>query len=373
MTFKIQNPSSQNHRRGVASGSATRRLATFGCACLCLACAPRAASADATPPEFAVTVTAKGCDPVELTVPAGRVSFVIANKSSRSVEWEILDGVMVIDERENIAPGFKSRLTTQLKPGAYQITCGLLDNPRGRLVVTGEGVAKPSAADLVGVAAEYRVGNQRRLADLTDASRRLREAEASGDRDAATRAFLDAQTAFLSTAPIQSAIAEQARPLGDDLTALGGALFADPPRPSGDIATKLDADAARFAAAAAPLIVPANQLVAGALALSRGAVGEIDARPDIAAPLLARLEAQRAAIERIVRLFAPYAKPVDPAAFAALTATLDQMRAELLRPANAAGDGGKARTLSPEQRDALAASARAVAERLAALPGPLGL
>src|SRR5512143_4379171 len=52
-----------------------------------------------------VTITDASCDPNAITVPAGPTSFEIVNKSSRTVEWEILDGVYVIAERENITPG----------------------------------------------------------------------------------------------------------------------------------------------------------------------------------------------------------------------------------------------------------------------------
>ena len=83
-----------------------------------------------------VAINAKSCEPNELTVPAGRSVFEIVNKSDRTVEWEILDGVMVLEERENIAPGFKQTITAKLTPGEYQITCGLLSNPRGKLIVT---------------------------------------------------------------------------------------------------------------------------------------------------------------------------------------------------------------------------------------------
>ena len=42
----------------------------------------------------AVTVTSSACEPNALTVPAGRVTFAVTNKSDRVLEWEILDGVM---------------------------------------------------------------------------------------------------------------------------------------------------------------------------------------------------------------------------------------------------------------------------------------
>src|SRR5471030_2544748 len=48
---------------------------------------------------IAVNVTAAQCDPSELTVPAGRVTFAIHNSGERALEWEILQGVMVVEER----------------------------------------------------------------------------------------------------------------------------------------------------------------------------------------------------------------------------------------------------------------------------------
>ena len=147
-----------------------------------------------------VTVTAKGCEPAELTVPAGETTFQIINKSTRAMEWEILSGVMVVDERENIAPGFKQRMTTDLKPGDYEMTCGLLSNPRGRLVVTStgapEGPVRPSATDLIGPTAEYRVF----LAGEADALVKAASAHAAalnaGDKAGAAEALAAAQSRF---------------------------------------------------------------------------------------------------------------------------------------------------------------------------------
>ena len=92
-------------------------------------------------------MTAEACEPNELTVPAGRRSFEIHNRSDRPVEWEILDGVMVVAERENIAPGLKSTLEARLRPGDYDITCGLLSNPRGGLHVTADRRHGPARQD----------------------------------------------------------------------------------------------------------------------------------------------------------------------------------------------------------------------------------
>lgn len=105
-----------------------------------------------------VAITGKSCEPDELTIPAGRHVFQIENRSDRAVEWEILDGVMVLEERENIAPGFTQTLATLLEPGDYAITCGLLSNPRGTLRVLPAADAstarKPDLAAFIGALAE---------------------------------------------------------------------------------------------------------------------------------------------------------------------------------------------------------------------------
>ena len=147
-----------------------------------------------------VTVTAKGCEPAEITVPAGEVTFQIVNKSSRAMEWEILSGVMVVDERENIAPGFKQRLVTTLEPGEYIMTCGLLSNPQGKLIVTGTGgpaaPVRPAATDLIGPAAEYRVYLVSEANDLVKGAGTLSSVLHSGDKLKSVATLAAAQSHF---------------------------------------------------------------------------------------------------------------------------------------------------------------------------------
>ena len=147
-----------------------------------------------------VTVTAKGCEPAELTVPAGETTFLIINKSTRAMEWEILSGVMVVDERENIAPGFKQKMTTDLKPGEYVVTCGLLSNPQGKLIVANTGApagpVKPTATDLIGPTAEYRVFLAGETDGLVKAAHAHAEALAAGDSSRAGAMLALAQSRF---------------------------------------------------------------------------------------------------------------------------------------------------------------------------------
>lgn len=144
-----------------------------------------------------VTITAKGCEPNALSVPAGRHRFTVINHSERAIEWEILDGVMVLEERENIAPQLQQQITATLAPGEYQMTCGLLSNPRGTLTVTVvEGqpaVADVSAKAFIGPLAEYRVYLTLQGRQLQKAVDALQSAITAQDLPAAQMAYREAR------------------------------------------------------------------------------------------------------------------------------------------------------------------------------------
>ncbi|KJV33907.1 hypothetical protein VI06_01230 [Aquitalea magnusonii] len=97
--------------------------------------APAAVATAPAIPVVNVGVNDEACEPMQLTVKRGKTQFLIKNNSARAVEWEILKGVYVVEERENIAPGFSQKLTAKLEPGKYEMTCGLLSNPHGVLIV----------------------------------------------------------------------------------------------------------------------------------------------------------------------------------------------------------------------------------------------
>ncbi|MED5501622.1 MAG: iron uptake system protein EfeO [Pseudomonadota bacterium] len=146
---------------------------------------------------YIVNVTASGCEPARLEVPAGRHTFSVVNQSDRAIEWEIVDGVMVLAERENIAPGLRQPLTATLKAGDYAMTCGLLSNPHGTLhVVAGDSNAEPPAlatTAFIGPLAEYRVYTTLQLRKLRSSVGELRDAIAADDLLAAQQAYREAR------------------------------------------------------------------------------------------------------------------------------------------------------------------------------------
>lgn len=164
--------------------------------------------------EVVVNINAHSCEPNELTVPAGRASFRIVNHSDRAVEWEILDGVLVIEERENIAPGLSQVINANLQPGDYAITCGLLSNPRGVLHVTPTAAsdaaakAKPSMVAFVGPLSEFRVYLATQGSWLIKAVTALNQAIAGGDLAQAQTLYLPARAAYQRLAPAAQRLAE---------------------------------------------------------------------------------------------------------------------------------------------------------------------
>ena len=164
--------------------------------------------------ETVVTIHPRNCEPNAVTVPAGRNSFRIVNASERAVEWEILDGVLVVEERENIAPGMSQVINANLQPGDYAITCGLLSNPRGTLKVTptaeseARANAAPSMVAFIGPLSEYRVYLSIQSNALIKAVDALAAAINAGDLEQARAAYAPARAAFQRIAPAAQRFAE---------------------------------------------------------------------------------------------------------------------------------------------------------------------
>ncbi|MFV0385805.1 iron uptake system protein EfeO [Paracoccus sp. (in: a-proteobacteria)] len=179
-----------------------------------------------------VTVTSQTCDPMEMTVAAGRRSFEITNASDRPVEWEILDGVMVVAERENILPGYKSVLNVNLSPGDFAITCGLLTNPRGVLHVTHSEEWSTEAAqvelrDFLGPLGEYKVYLIMQGAQAVSTAEALRDAIVADDLAAAQAAWIAARAPYKRIEPLAYRLSDLENTI-DPLANLLAAREADP-------------------------------------------------------------------------------------------------------------------------------------------------
>jgi iron uptake system component EfeO len=193
------------------SRSARLRLALFGGAALFSLPATiggqafgQADAAPIAPGPILITLTNAGCDPAKVDVTAGKTTFNIKNESTHAVEWEILKDVMVVEERENILPGFAQTLTATLDAGDYAMTCGLRSNPKGILIVaaTTAAPAKPSAMDLVGPIAEYKVYVKKEVDVLVAETKKFTDAVMAGKLADAQRLYAPAHQHYERIEPI---------------------------------------------------------------------------------------------------------------------------------------------------------------------------
>ncbi len=164
-----------------------------------------AVTSDSGTPAVKIAVTDKACEPNELTVAAGKTTFEVENRSQRALEWEVLNGVIVVAERENILPGFTQPVMAKLDPGVYALTCGLLSNPRGKLTVTASsdaGPVKPSLVDLIGPMAEYKFYVVQEVGVLASETEKFAAAVKAGDLKAAQSLYAPARWHYERIEPI---------------------------------------------------------------------------------------------------------------------------------------------------------------------------
>ncbi|WP_399682527.1 iron uptake system protein EfeO [Xenophilus sp.] len=346
----------------------------------------------------AVTVTIQGnvCEPNEITVPAGRTTFTIVNNSKRALEWEILDGVMVVEERENIAPGFSQTMTVKLQPGEFDITCGLLSNPRGKLRVTPSAAseaeaARPSLVAYVGPLAEYRVFLALEAGTLQDAVQALADAIQAGDLKQARALYAPAHQAYKRVEPMAELFADldqrlnaradyfekrEADPAFTGFHRIEWGLFG---AGQGDLkalapaAGQLVADVGQLRERLRGLDIPPERMASAAAKLLRRvadnlpAGGEDRYGPAEAANLQGTLEGTKKLADLLSPLLAKAAPGLEQAVgqrFAAFSAALDPYRD---------GEGFKPAPLDDAQRKAIAEPVRALADELGKVNAALGL
>lgn len=341
MSNQIKHPACTYALRLALSASAL--LVVAGLAAFWYAAgAARKAPAKIVDNAVTVTIRDKVCTPNAISVPAGRTTFTIVNQSDRALEWEILDGVMVVEERENIAPGYSQNMTVMLHPGEYAITCGLLSNPRGTLRVTPSAAsdaaaARPAPLQFVGALAEYRVFLALESDTLEDGARQLAAAIAAGNLAQAQVAYIHAHRAYQHMAPVVALFADLDHRLNAPAALFEGRA-ADPAfrgfyrideglfvahstRGLAPIAEQLLADIGALASRLQALNIPAQRLAPGAAsALTRnttllattnaGAAANTDSSD---ATLLSDLDATLQGAQKISSLLAPLLVKASPA------------------------------------------------------------
>lgn len=155
-----------------------------------------------------ISLSESGCEPAAISLPAGPVILEITNLGGDVAEFEILAGDFVVDEVENIVPGFENHLVTRLDGGEYVTVCYTLQSPRGTLTVTGGPAASrpPSSlvdgATLAAYQAEYEGYVRAQGSDFATRVASFVAAIKAGDLDTARSLYATSRIPWESIEPI---------------------------------------------------------------------------------------------------------------------------------------------------------------------------
>ncbi|MFM7425049.1 MAG: iron uptake system protein EfeO [Elainella sp.] len=346
--------------------------------------------------KVAVTVTDRGCEPNQLTVAAGQTTFEITNNSSQLLEWEILDGVKVIDERENIAPGFVQLLKTDLEAGSYDMACGLRSNPKGKLTVSATAASNQADAEitpgeLVTPIAEYKVYITNEIGQLVAKTKPFTDAVIAGDIEKAKALYAPTRVHWERSEPIAELFADLDGSMdareddfaqkADDPNFTGfhrieKALFADNSTAGmTPIAQKLMADTLELQKRVAELPIQPKNMVGGAAALIEEVVatkisGEEDrySRTD-----LWDFSANVEGSQKIVELLRPLVSKANPDLQQRVDAAFTEVNATLAKYKTASGGYVSYDKLTAQDRNSLKAVLTTLSEDLSTYRGTLGV
>lgn len=170
------------------------------------------AAADA----LTVTSTADGCDVSSATASSGTLAFDVTNSGDDVTEFYLLadDGLRIVGEVENIAPGASRTLTVVAQPGEYFTLCkpGMLGEGVGRtaFTVSGDAVAidGPDAEQMQQAVDLYAAFVKDQVENLVPQVDALVTAYASGDDDAARQLFPQVRAFYERIEPVAEALGD---------------------------------------------------------------------------------------------------------------------------------------------------------------------
>ncbi|MBO1902890.1 peptidase M75 family protein [Leucobacter weissii] len=161
-----------------------------------------------------VSSTADACDVSAATAESGNVTFTIANDGDQTTEFYLLgeDGLRIVSERENIAPGSSADLSVSLQPGDYFTACkpGMRGANIGEAAfqVTGEPI------ELTGedqelfdqVVVDYINFVKNEIAELVPNVEEFAQAYIDGDDDTARELYADIRVNYERIEPVAEAL-----------------------------------------------------------------------------------------------------------------------------------------------------------------------
>jgi iron uptake system component EfeO len=177
------------------------------------ACVPNAA---VTGDAIAVTSSDDACDVATNTATSGTVTFDVANRGSRVTEFYLMaqDGIRIIGEVENIAPGASRTLTATVQPGDYVTLCkpGMIGLGVGQqpFTVSGDRVAitGPDAEIKQEAVNLYAAFVKEQVAQLLPATTGFVDLYVAGQDDAAKQQFPNIRTFYERIEPVAEALGD---------------------------------------------------------------------------------------------------------------------------------------------------------------------
>lgn len=373
--------------------SVTRPFIIAGLTALALA-APAAAQGEV---RVAVSVAEDGCQPAAIEVSSGVVTFEVTNAGGDVGEFEILSGDRVVDEVENILPGFVINVVTRLDGGIYETVCYTLQSPRGTLSVSGGAAPSAPASEVVDAATldAYRQSYQdwvnQRAADLVANVGTFTGAIMSGDLDTARSLYAPTRVAWEEIEPIAELFADL--DVAIDAREEDFAALVDDPEFTGfhrierilwvdGASGDLDALAEGLATNVSDLQGRLLELVIEPRVMARGAGELID---EVAQSKLTgeedrysetdlwSIDANVNGSKHIVDILRPTLETLDPELLDSIDAAFADVVAVIARYADGEDGFAPFSALTAEDLTQLQVAMAGLTERLAQLPGVLGL
>jgi iron uptake system component EfeO len=190
-------------------------VAAIGVATLALSACVAKSPADSAGP-ITVTSTATECTLSVNSARSGSVTFDVTNKGTETTEFYLLaeDGLRIIAEVENVAPGAERSLTLVAQPGKYVTLCkpGMVGDGVGKapFTVTGDAV-KAEGNDVerrTEAVEQYADFVQDQVEQLEPAAKTFADAYAAGDDDAAKKQFPQVRAFYERIEPIADSLGD---------------------------------------------------------------------------------------------------------------------------------------------------------------------
>lgn len=153
-----------------------------------------------------VTADDSACKVSDDEFPAGHLKLHVENKGSKVTEvYVYAPGDRIVTERENIGPGTKAEITTEVKAGKYEIACkpGMKgDGIRQKVTASGKGAAAERDPKLDAAVASYRTYVQKQADETIPAAQKFADAVEDGDVEAAKKEYAVSRVGWERTEPV---------------------------------------------------------------------------------------------------------------------------------------------------------------------------